>query len=325
MSGLHNVLFPTDISYGARGGPGFSTAIIVTDAGVEERVGRWSRPRRKWDVAYGIKTQEQVQAVRDFYVARYGPLHSFRFRAPTDFSTGAAVTDESYPTSDGHTNADVLIGTGDGATTDFQLRKGYSSGLSTVYVDLKLIVTGSVKVSIDAVDQPSGWTVNETTGVLTFGTAPNVGEVIRAGCEFDIECRFGEELDDHLPLTSDSFSTGSITSIPVVEVIDGSIVAEDYIYPGGQQIAFSSDITWTPLLGNVIHLLPAGAGLTVFVPLASTLETGGPHFRFINGGSDDVEIETSGGSIGTLAAGAWGFGVIFLVAPTTHEWRVLTT
>ncbi|HZM01045.1 MAG TPA: DUF2460 domain-containing protein [Planctomycetota bacterium] len=320
---FHDALFPTDISYGARGGPGFSTAVIGMDSGVEERVARWSRPRRKYDAAYGIKTFEQLQAVRDFYVARYGLLHSFRYRDPHDFSTGPTVTASSYPNGSGHTNLDVLIGTGDGSTTTFQLRKGYASGPSTVYLPLEKIVTGTVLVSIDGVNEPSGWTVNDNTGVLTFGTAPSMGEVIRAGCQFDVEVRFGEELDDHLPMTAEAFSIGSIANIPLVEIISGSTVDEDYMPGGGKKVTFSSDVSVAHVDGRVIVLDPAGAGLTVTIPDATTLDSGGPHFIFVNDGSDDVDLDDGGGVVGTVAAGSYALAMVFVVAGPLNEWRIL--
>jgi len=36
----------------------------------------------------------------------------------------------------------------------------------------------------------SGWWVDAATGIVTFGTAPGAGVVVKAGFEFDVPCRF---------------------------------------------------------------------------------------------------------------------------------------
>ena len=37
MTGFHEVQFPPDISYGASGGPGYSTTVVTTVSGHERR------------------------------------------------------------------------------------------------------------------------------------------------------------------------------------------------------------------------------------------------------------------------------------------------
>ena len=78
--GFHEVRFPTNISYGARGGPSFNTAVIVLDSGAEERIPRWSTPRYKFDASYGIRSFDDLEAVIDFYIAMLGPAYGFRWK-----------------------------------------------------------------------------------------------------------------------------------------------------------------------------------------------------------------------------------------------------
>ena len=61
----------------------------------------------------------------------------------------------------------------------------------------------------------SGWTVDATAGVVTFGTAPAAGVLVTAGFEFDVPVRFDT---DRLDVTWDLDRLGSIASIPLVEV-----------------------------------------------------------------------------------------------------------
>ena len=65
------------------------------------------------------------------------------------------------------------------------------------------------------VEQMSGWTVDTTTGVVTFTTAPAGGVAVRAGFEFDVPVRFDS---DTLDVTLDFERLGSITSIPLLEI-----------------------------------------------------------------------------------------------------------
>ena len=66
-----------------------------------------------------------------------------------------------------------------------------------------------------AVEQPSGWSVDTATGVVTFSTAPGSGVAISAGFAFDVPVRFDT---DALDVTLDLERLGSITSIPLLEI-----------------------------------------------------------------------------------------------------------
>ena len=108
-----------------------------------------------------------------------------------------------------------MIGTGDGATTAFQLVKRYASGSQTWERTITKPVVGSVTVAIDGVEQTTGWSVDTTTGLITFTTAPATGATITAGFEFDVPVRFDT---DTLDVTLDIERLGSITSIPLLEI-----------------------------------------------------------------------------------------------------------
>ena len=59
------------------------------------------------------------------------------------------------------------------------------------------------------------WTVDITTGIITFASPPSVGTILTCGFEFDVPVRFDT---DDLPVTLDIERLGSITSIPLIEV-----------------------------------------------------------------------------------------------------------
>ena len=204
---FNEVRFPDDISRGARGGPERRTQIVELASGDEERNASWANSRRRYDAAYGIRRVDDLAAVVAFFEARNGRLHGFRWKDWADY--------KSCLPSGAPAATDQAIGTGDGATTTFQLVKSYVSGAQTWTRAITKPVVGTVLVAIDGVEQTTGWSVDTTTGVVSFNTAPANGAAITAGFEFDVPVRFDT---DTLDVTLDIERLGSITSIPLIEV-----------------------------------------------------------------------------------------------------------
>jgi len=204
---FHEVRFPDDISRGARGGPERRTQIVELASGDEERNASWANSRRRYDVAYGIRRADDLATVVAFFEARNGRLHGFRFKDWGDHKS-CLPSGTASPT-------DQSIGTGDGATTAFQLVKRYASGSHTWRRTITKPVADTVRVALDGVEQPSGWSVDTTTGVVTFDGALAEGVAITAGFEFDVPVRFDT---DALDVTLDLERLGSITSIPLLEL-----------------------------------------------------------------------------------------------------------
>ena len=204
---FHEVRFPEDISRGARGGPERRTQVVELASGEEERNAGWANSRRRYDVAYGIRRADDLAAVVAFFEARGGRLHGFRFKDWADYKSGlpsAAISP-----------ADQEIGTGNGSLTEFALLKRYSSGAQSWTRVIAKPVAGSVRVALGGVEQMSGWTVDTSTGVVTFDTAPAAGVAVTAGFAFDVPVRFDT---DALDVTLDLERLGSITSIPLLEI-----------------------------------------------------------------------------------------------------------
>ncbi|WP_210880141.1 TIGR02217 family protein [Roseovarius autotrophicus] len=204
---FHEVRFPDNISRGARGGPERRTQVVELASGDEERNASWANSRRRYDVAYGIRRADDLAAVVAFFEARNGRLHGFRFKDWSDYKSGLPSQQD--------TPADQLIGIGDGATTAFQLVKHYSSGAQSWTRTIAKPVEGTARIALGGVEQMSGWSVDPTTGSVTFTAAPGAGVAITAGYEFDVPVRFDS---DTLDVTLDIERLGSITSIPLVEI-----------------------------------------------------------------------------------------------------------
>ncbi len=204
---FHEVRFPDNISRGARGGPERRTQIVEMASGDEERNGSWADSRRRYDASYGIRKADDLAAVTAFFEARRGRLYGFRWKDWADYKS-------SLPSAI-ITALDQPIGIGTGAATAFQLVKLYTSGGQSWTRTITKPVAGTVAVALNGVPQITGWTVNTTTGVITFAAAPAPGVAITAGFEFDVPVRFDT---DTLDLTLDFERLGSITSIPLIEV-----------------------------------------------------------------------------------------------------------
>lgn len=203
---FHEVRFPTGISFGSRGGPKRKTIVVEAGSGHEHRNAQWADSRREYNAGYGIKTMSDIHAIVSFFEERRGMLHAFRWKDRFDFRSRDP---ESPPTA-----KDQPIGVGTGSLTTFQLVKTYGS-LNPYTRDIKKPVLGTVMVALNGVTQTSGWTVDVTTGIVTFTVAPGNGVAVTAGFEFDVPVRFNT---DYLEIDLSAFDAGQIPSIPIVEV-----------------------------------------------------------------------------------------------------------
>ena len=76
-------------------------------------------------------------------------------------------------------------------------------------------VAGTVRIYFDGVEQLSGWSIDVTTGVVTFPTPPVTGIDITADFELDVPVRFDT---DHMAVTIENFRLHRCQQIPIVEL-----------------------------------------------------------------------------------------------------------
>ncbi len=201
------VQFPLRVGFGSAGGPGFSTEIVTVDGGHERRNQNWSQARRRFDASTGLRGAADVAALLAFFHARAGRARGFRLRDWSDYSSAADGT--GTPAFD-----DQGVGSGDGTATDFQLKKTYSSGGAQHARAIRKPETGSVLIGLDGTAQASGWSVDTTTGIVSFATPPAAGVAVTAGYIFDVPARFDA---DQLSLTAENFQ-GFQAGVPLVEI-----------------------------------------------------------------------------------------------------------
>ena len=206
---FHEIRFPDNISRGARGGPERRTQVVELASGDEERNASWINSRRRYDVAYGIRRVDDLAAVVAFFEARNARLYGFRYKDWADYKSGLPSLAISP------TDQQIGTGTGTGSLKTFQLVKRYTSGAQTWVRTIAKPVAGTVRVALGAVEQMAGWTLDATTGVITFIAAPGIGVIVQAGFEFDVPVRFDTDM---LDVTLDIERLGSISSVPLLEI-----------------------------------------------------------------------------------------------------------
>jgi uncharacterized protein (TIGR02217 family) len=203
-----NVRFPTAIARGASGGPERRTEIVSTASGREERNSRWAHSRRRYDVGVGVKSLGDLHNVINFFEARRGRLHAFRFKDHADFKSCAAAATQSA--------TDQVMGLGTGNLAAFQLVKTYGAPDRPYARVINAPVAGTVLVAVNSTATVQ-FTLDAATGVVTFyaGQIPALGAVVTAGFEFDVPVRFDT---DQISINLTHFAGGEVPEIALIEV-----------------------------------------------------------------------------------------------------------
>ena len=195
------VRLPTKIEFGARGGPRFRTEVVVLGSGHEQRNAEWSASRARWDIAPGIQSAADLDAIIAFWYARQGRLRGFRFKDHTDFAA----------------TGQVLIAEVAGGETSAQLVRNYASGSGTYTRDITKPVAGSVQLYLDGT--PLASSVNTATGVVSFSALPAASPqvALTADFEFDAPVRFDT---DTLEIRQVTHARDAVEALPIVEIRD---------------------------------------------------------------------------------------------------------
>ncbi|MBA3448960.1 MAG: DUF2460 domain-containing protein [Pseudaminobacter sp.] len=211
LAGFHDVRFPTSISFGATGGPEHRNEIVSLTSGREKRNARFAQSKRHYDAGTGVRSLGDIQDILEFFEARRGSLHAFRFRDPFDMKS---CRPEETPSA-----LDQALGTGDGATVRYALVKIYGAGEDAYRRLIKRPVADSLKVAVAGVElaSPAQFSFDEMAGEVVFGAGniPAAGQAVTAGYEFDVPARFDTE---RMSVSLTAFKAGQIPSIPLIEV-----------------------------------------------------------------------------------------------------------
>lgn len=208
MAFIETPRFPDDISYGSTGGPMWSTNVLIIKSGFEGRNANWSNSRYKYNAAMGVRDEGELDELIEWFNSMQGRTHGFRFKDWTDFSSYALGGTLDFQ--------DQSLGTGDGLQLDYQIIKTYTKGTQSRTRDITKPISSTLKVGVNGVEVlgPGNWTLDSTTGIITFVVAPPAAHAVTAGYEFDVPVRFDT---DELEISLDHYLTGS-SSVPIVEI-----------------------------------------------------------------------------------------------------------
>lgn len=202
------VQFPTTISWGATGGPTFSTTVVTLSTGYEQRNQNWEYARGRWIVGHNLKFDSELQDLIAFFRSRRGKARGFRFKDWADYT----LTDE-------------VIGAGDGVEDEYQIIKTYadSESINSYERTITKPVDGTIVVSVDSVTQTetTDYTLDHTTGIITFTTGhiPASGKTITVSGEFDTPARFDT---DQMDINLEFYNLSNWAGIPIVELPDNT-------------------------------------------------------------------------------------------------------
>jgi len=175
---MSNALFPAlvGLTYPVEKTAVWSTKIQPVVSGKETRIGFWSYPIWQYSIGYDILRSDDVnaelQSLLGFFNAHRGAFDDWLFYDPDDF---AAVNQQ--------------FGTGDGTTTVFQLARSYGG----VYEPVR--ATAGVAAVTDNGSAAGSYSLDATSGVITFAVAPANGHALRWTGTFYWRCRF---MDDQI-------------------------------------------------------------------------------------------------------------------------------
>lgn len=207
LQDFDDIQFPIDIGRDAEMTAQFSTNVVTTMSGYEQRNSSWRDARLSYDVGPGVRSPNELEQLLAFFRARRGPAIGFRFSDPFDNS--------SHDMIDPPTMADQILGEGDGTRTAFLLIKTY--GVDGQVRRITRPVEGSVVVALDGV-VASGWAL-AAGGVVSFTTAPPAGAVVTAGFRFDVPVRFA---NDSINVARATFGAGDMPDIQLLEIKEAS-------------------------------------------------------------------------------------------------------
>lgn len=320
MAFNNSATFPANISFGSRGGPGFSTSIIEGEGGGSERVARWPGAKRRYNVRYGIRTILDLNKVIDLYIVSQGPVIGFRYKDWSDFTTATDHISASV-------NTNVFLGTATGTSGNFQLRTQYVFGGQTVYRTISKPVSGTVTMARNGTNIAS-FSVDTATGLVSIASGLTAGESITGGCEFDVPVQFGAEVDEALSASIDNFNSGDLPDIPLVEMVGDTSSPERFYYGGGSTVTAQANFFVNFSLGRAVVFAPASTATSysAFLPDPTDLELGGPYFFIFNGngGGGNLVLKTYDG-VTTIATLATGKSAVMLVYNdgTANKWSAL--
>ncbi|RWN33426.1 DUF2460 domain-containing protein [Mesorhizobium sp.] len=185
-------------------GPVFQTTVIPLMGGYEDRNQDWQVALWRYDVSLNNRPLSEIRSFMAHILGRRGSANAFPLRDPLDNT----LTDEN-------------IGTGDGTTAAFQIKKTYADA-DRAYAR-PITIVSSLVVKVAGVTRTVVTHYNEADGVVTFtgGNIPTAGQAITVSCDWLVRVRYAADYNPlSLPIGPDTgtpfASAGPITLMEVL-------------------------------------------------------------------------------------------------------------
>lgn len=183
-------LLPIDVRMGASYSDDYAVEITTTAAGAEYRKLIHALPARTFSINYTLLRDDIAARVLALYHRAYGKYAGFRVRCFDDFSSNAHT---GTPTALDQPAVYISSGV-------YQLVKEYGAGGTPLGIGrprrtIYKPKAGTVLIAVNGTPLGAGISVNTTTGRVTLTPAPSGGDVVTAGFEFDLPCRFDSTID----------------------------------------------------------------------------------------------------------------------------------
>lgn len=191
---------PPAAAFGFQGGPVFSTNIKNLANGREKRNADWLQCRHQYSCPFQNITNDNYLLIKAVHLAMRGKLHTFLFTDPAD---NQASNDR--------------FGTGDGTTTVFQLSKIADAGGGATYTRIITKPNTLIGVTIRVNGVVTAASVDGTTGLITFSSAPANASILTWTGSFDVQVRFD---NDNLPFSINDKSGSTFVQNGSVDLIE---------------------------------------------------------------------------------------------------------
>jgi len=185
------------LTYTVHRQPTWKTQIQTSISGRETRIRRWLFPKYQYSLAYE-------------FLRETTPLTEFSTLLGFFNEHGGSFDTWLFDDVDDNSIANQQIGVGDGTDKTFQLVRSFGG-----FVDPVTAPNAVSAVYINGVLQASGWSVDSSTGILTFVTAPGAGLSIAATFTFYWRCRFVDDQIDFEKFQNKLWQIGQVDFITV--------------------------------------------------------------------------------------------------------------
>ena len=202
------LIFPTlpGLAWSVIKAPTFQTRIQRAVSGHELRALDYPYPLWQFTLVFAFLRDnpeagfDELRSLMGFYLLCQGAYGTFLFQDPSDFQISSQY-----------------LGIGDSSTYIFQLQRTMGTSLSGGGFTEPIVAPNEIKaIYFDGIIQNSSiYSVNQSTGLVSFATPPSTGLVITADFSYWFRCRF---IDDSYSFENFMYQLWQLKKISFISV-----------------------------------------------------------------------------------------------------------